>query len=936
MAVKVASGLSKVASRFLETAVEAGDMTKDSIVEGLIRTFKVGEKEARDAVEAKLGKPAAEAAPAPAPKAPSKVTKMKEQGPPPPTPVAATPPTEKPVPPPAARTVDESQFVSTTLPAKSMRPVADAYRQKYNMSEPSALVMNALENQILKDPDAIKAFQQYPGNTTKILEAIEDRIDVKQMRRDVNQPPRATRQEKFEKPEPFTPPTIISKAAVPDYESPVGPRPGVLASSAGTPPVREPAAAPRGLSTDARIAALRRSGMPLSAAESLLAQDLGPEAAKSAVTSFKARADKTSPDFSEMGYTPDLRSGGTLTAEEAAQLEAKGGFSKTATEGADYEGGLAGLGQRPEAEVQGLGGQYEAPSRPVTETGVVPSGTIQSSAERYLADRQARQAAKEQFANRPVPPPPSGLSTGQKAAIGAAGTAAVLGGAAAISGQLVDDRIEPTEEELRSVRPFTPKARELEAKYEALNARVESEIANAKAAREQSGLSPLTGEDETAIRRRILEEARPQAAAAKPSIPEGTGQTLAAKIAKTPAQVPVGGEGTKPSEKKPTTAAAGKQEKKPADATTSAMGSVAAVLNKEQASKKPNASEQTKQTTLDQLDAVVDQVNADERFKYQPVRTDLVQLRAEAYKAYKEKANRNEWMDLAEKAINAIGQFASAKAAYGTQFTGGLPLSRTDYGARTDQAFREYQAELGIIGEQAKAEERGAERLETAKDKEIARRQRTILERLEDERLQKKLAAGEKEARIRYGAVEDRSTSSRNREILKLELGDIDAGIKAKEAEAKTLANALKLGQEVGTGKESQFEKQLADFASAKGTTADVWKDRADKESGTFTSDKTYLKETILPQQVKDVEQSLNRLRQDIDLLRKQKQQKVQSYIGGEPAAAPAAVPPTGQAAPSSGKVVSKAQLDAYAAQYKMTPDAAAEYLKSQGYTVGR
>lgn len=735
MAVKVASGLSKVASRFLDTAVEAGDMTKDSIVEGLIRTFKVGEKEARDAVEAKLGKPAAEAAPAP--KAPSKVTKMKEQGAP----------------------------------------------KKKATRKPKAAVTETVEDELpTEQPDL---YEGYRG-------------------------------------EPPTPPEPAAAG---------------LEGLAGV-PSREP----RGFGVTNEPAPAQSRPGPKQGPQPLSEADFE--------ASTDQRLERTTPR-KEVSFP------GTTT------------YPTT-------EGVPVGLFDRTGKEIVLSSGGVPAKTPPLVEGEYIPPR------ESSTAQREAA-SSREQARPRTV----AGLLEERRAQeVAPAVAEATTGEAAQTKGQ----------------KSFLK------------NPYILGGLGTAAAAGTTAAMMGREGKT-----------------------PEGTGQTLEAK---TPAQVPVGGEGTKPSMTEPTTPSAGKQAKKPTDVTTSAMGSVAAALNKEQASKKPNASEQTKQTTLDQLDAVVKQVNEDPRFQYQPVRTDLVQLRAEAYKAYKEKANRNEWMDLAEKAINAIGQFASAKAAYGSQFAGGLPLSRTDYGGKTEQAFREYQSELGLIGEQAKAQERAGERLQSEKEKEIARRQRTVLERLDEERLQKKLASNEREAAIRAGAGEDRSSAARNREILKLQLGDIDANIKAKEEEAKTLANALKLGQQVGTGKGAQLDKQVADFASALGTTSDVWKDQADKESGTFTSDKTYLKETIIPQQVKGVEESLAKLRQEIDLMRKQKQQKVQSYIGDQqsaPETAPAAPSPAaGQQPPTSGRVVNKAQLDAYAAQYKMSPDAAAEYLKSKGYTVGR
>jgi hypothetical protein len=227
---------------------------------------------------------------------------------------------------------------------------------------------------------------------------------------------------------------------------------------------------------------------------------------------------------------------------------------------------------------------------------------------------------------------------------------------------------------------------------------------------------------------------------------------------------------------------------------------------------RPSAAEQ--ESIINQLDTVASEVADDKRFQYEPVRTDLVQLRAEAYKAYKEKANRNEWLDLAERALNAIGQFAAARSATGG-FVAGFPQSKTDYAGRTEQAFREYQAELGIIGEQARAEERGAERLEAAKEREIGRRQRTISERLADERAARAEAAAERRAIIAAGGKESVATARKEAAESKEAYRRLGTQLSDINREESILQKQIAAINKLGVSKNNETETEaLAEIAS--------------------------------------------------------------------------------------------------------------------------
>jgi hypothetical protein len=425
--------------------------------------------------------------------------------------------------------------------------------------------------------------------------------------------------------------------------------------------------------------------------------------------------------------------------------------------------------------------------------------------------------------------------------------------------------------------------------------------------------TPIPGADPSRLQR-AQEAARDRVSSV---LSGGTEKTLAAKVTQTPSTVPVGGKGTQPSEEKPTTAAAGKQEKKPFVSPTASMGSIAAAINKEQ-NKDPQKpiGKQSKEELLASLDSVEEQVKKD--MPDSPIRTDLLALRAEAYKAYKEKANRNEWMDLAERAINSIGQFAAARSATGG-FVAGFPQSRTDYGARTEQAFREYQAELGLASEQERADERRAERKEAAREREITRRRGTISEALQLRKEEERTAAELERERIRAGASEKESKQRFQRDVMKLGLDETKEELAAEKAKSSQLDKAIQLGNLLGTGKVKDYDKEIANFASAINTLPQTIEAQGAEISGSFWElSKPSTKDGQL-QAVRKLVAGLIEEKKRLDTtsipaLQRHAERLRSGFVGQpvSPAAAPAAAPSaakqqppasTGQTAPADGKI---------------------------------
>lgn len=399
------------------------------------------------------------------------------------------------------------------------------------------------------------------------------------------------------------------------------------------------------------------------------------------------------------------------------------------------------------------------------------------------------------------------------------------------------------------------------------------------------------------------------------------------KRAPTPptAPSPQGVDGAKPSVTKPVTT--GKESQA---TTTQAIAGVAKLADKVQASKSGATSKPTLDTLTGYLDNVAKDVNNDPRFNNTGIERDLLAARADAYKMYKEKADRNQLLGTVERAINAIAQFASAQAGFGTRQAGGaLPLSTADYGGQTEQAFKEYQTEVGLLGEEQKAGERAKERGETAKEKEIGRRQKTIQEQIETERDVLKEAAAEKRARI---GADSREEIAKLRAALPKapspgKLRDLDAQIKATNAAISSI------NKYAGAANSDAQKKALPGFLTAtKMSPEQVDTEIKTRSAGIFTgpSKKDAAKELATEQ--------IEKLRENLQLLRDRKDALLSGQATPEDseAAAVPTVAPTGQPAASDGKVASREQVDAYASQYKMTPDAASKYLQSQGYTIGR
>lgn len=211
---------------------------------------------------------------------------------------------------------------------------------------------------------------------------------------------------------------------------------------------------------------------------------------------------------------------------------------------------------------------------------------------------------------------------------------------------------------------------------------------------------------------------------------------------------------------------------------------------------KPVSREATK-TALENIAKVDDEIKTLYANKPPPQLADVTRARRDALQAYKEKANLNEWLSIADRAINAIASFASAQAAKGTPYVGTYKPSSTDYESRTAQALREYQAEAGMLQEERQESEKALAAYE--KEKETAaeqlRRSREMAYRIAQEEVKAQEETQDRADKITQDVFNANLSLIKNQQ-------DINAAIEKyrtsqakddKEGQQKSAKNVLEL-----------------------------------------------------------------------------------------------------------------------------------------------
>lgn len=300
----------------------------------------------------------------------------------------------------------------------------------------------------------------------------------------------------------------------------------------------------------------------------------------------------------------------------------------------------------------------------------------------------------------------------------------------------------------------------------------------------------------------------------------------------------------------------------------------------------------------------------------------FAQARADAYRAYQEKADRNDWLEVAQNLVGAITNFASAKSAMGTQFIGGaVPLKGIDYGARSERALKEYGAQLGAIGEQEKAAETAADRADRLKYEQATLEKATLSERLAARKEEVRQAEADakqagRDAVSLYGILQNNQRAAEhNLTVIENALlrnqvsqGKVTEDARQKQINElgqleKQLTNQLSAANQLIAADSKHYDKELSDFATSQGTIFQDVMDKAKQESGTFQSKKDYIKETLAPNAAKTTQQQLAEVRAQIAQLK-----------SGRPAVTP------------SGQQSAAAQATPSTTTAQVTPDLIQQY----------
>lgn len=334
-----------------------------------------------------------------------------------------------------------------------------------------------------------------------------------------------------------------------------------------------------------------------------------------------------------------------------------------------------------------------------------------------------------------------------------------------------------------------------------------------------------------------------------------------------------------------------------------------------------------------------------------PQLKDIAQARRDALDAYKEKANMNEWLSIADRAINAIGQFAAGRAALGTPYTSTYRPGVTDYGAKTEQAMREMQAETGILEKERGESEQAVSAYERQQEKlaDRIRRQRESKVRLLEEDVRRQEREIDKADKFSADLMDNWLQTQRIEAQIKRETEKetkAEAQTQAQQDKAqesilqKEIAGLTKILQatnKFSTANTKSLDSSLSTLATALGTDKDslstgianIGEDAVSvrpRQKGFFSdeSDKTYLKDAIVPAISQNATKRLEDLKQQLQDIRAKR-------TGQQPAAAPVAAPtpaaaPTRQQPPATGTIkvrvgnqvgeIPANQLEAFKAKY--------------------
>lgn len=411
----------------------------------------------------------------------------------------------------------------------------------------------------------------------------------------------------------------------------------------------------------------------------------------------------------------------------------------------------------------------------------------------------------------------------------------------------------------------------------------------------------------------------PMPAASTAPTPATTEPTEKKQVSVTPPAPSKGGAETSPAGTDTTGAAQKEQQKK----ATLASDIDTAIAENQQILQKLGGLKSDKDLK-DDLAKLIDTLNtvdvSDKNLKNDPVVRNFEQDRADIFRAYKEKADRNEWLDLAQNLVGSLTQFASAQAAIGTgKVGGGLPLPRTDYGARTEQAFKEYRAQTSDIEELRREDVAERDRIDRLRKEDLATQRATIGEKIAAKKqeirdIESWNEGTKRDAAALYSAINRKRQQDIDNEIARDRITNEATkigGQVAKDAlnnqiaylEEKRKQEQAKLdsANDLLGADNKHYPQSLSNFSTKHGAAVSSLTEEAGKKASIWKleSKKSWLEENVIAPAAADAQKRLQEIDAQVEALKRQ----AATGRVAPPPAPPAATPAPSTAPAAGGKV---------------------------------
>lgn len=318
-------------------------------------------------------------------------------------------------------------------------------------------------------------------------------------------------------------------------------------------------------------------------------------------------------------------------------------------------------------------------------------------------------------------------------------------------------------------------------------------------------------------------------------------------------------------------------------------------------------------------------------------RASLKEAIDRASSLYDKESSTNDWAEVGQMLGKAAAQYAGAQAGMGHEGKygrnmGGLDTGPSiDYGARTDRAFRKYQQTIRNAQDLNAVDKTQFSEGEAAKKQSFERAQEPLKLGAQAEREDARTRASDARTQAAEAARLEKEKRDREQHNTDLNIKDTQGDEKAtadKLKNAQTLLSNEEVLDDLGSKDASKLQSKYGAVAGMAGI--DLAQVKAEAEAAPEV-DKSILgfayKGKDPDAYKKALKGHIDAIRRDLDEIRSRKK----GLLGGsKPAGPDQSVMPGGE---PTQKTVNDAQLQAYAKQYKMTPEAARQYLESQGFT---